>query len=106
MPRFLFQASYTVEGVKGLLSEGGTRRKATVQQAVEAMGGSLETFDYAFGSDDVFAIVNLPDVESAAALALTIVASGLVNIQTTVLISPEQVDEAAKKTVIYRPPGQ
>ncbi len=106
MPRFLFQASYTVEGVKGLLSEGGTRRKATVQQAVEAMGGSLETFDYAFGSDDVFAIVNLPDAESAAALALTIVASGLVNIQTTVLISPEQVDEAAKKTVIYRPPGQ
>ena len=106
MPRFLYQASYTTDGVKGLLKEGGTSRRAAIDQAVRGMGGSLETYDFAFGRDDVFALVDLPDAESAAALALTIGASGLVNIQTTVLMTPEQVDEASKKTVGYRPPGQ
>ncbi len=106
MPRFLFQASYTTDGVKGLLKEGGTSRRAAIDQAVRGMGGSLEAYDFAFGRDDVFALVDLPDAESAAALALTIGASGLVNIQTTVLMTPEQVDEASKKTVGYRPPGQ
>ena len=106
MPKYLFQASYTQEGLKGLLKEGGSSRKAAINQLVKSMGGTLETFYYAFGDNDVFATADLPDEETAIALALAINASGAVKLRTTVLIAPETVDAAIKKSVAYRPPGE
>ena len=106
MPKYLFQGSYTVEGVKGLLKEGGASRRAHVNQLIKGIGGSLEAFYFAFGSDDVVGIVEMPDDASATAISLAVGAGGAVGIKTTVLISPETVDEAAKKIVNYRPPGQ
>ena len=106
MPKYLIQASYSVEGVKGLLKEGGTSRRAHIEQLVKGMGGSLEAFYFAFGSDDVVVIAELPDDATAAAISLTVGAGGAVGIKTTVLIPPETMDQAAKKTVGYRPPGQ
>ena len=106
MPKYLFQGSYTAEGVKGLLKEGGTSRRAHLDLLIKGMGGSLEAFYFAFGSDEVVGIVEMPDDASATAISLAVGAGGAVAIKTTVLISPETVDEAAKKTVNYRPPGQ
>jgi uncharacterized protein with GYD domain len=106
MSKYLFQASYTAEGAKGLLKEGGTARSQTVAQLAERFGGSLEVFYYAFGDDDVFAIVDLPDHETTAAFSLAVSASGSVKVKTVVLMTPEEVDAAAKKTVDYRPPGE
>ncbi len=105
MPKYLFQASYSTDGVKGLLSEGGTARMQVVETLTNSLGGSIETMYYAFGADDVFVIVDLPDNESAAAAALTVSGSGAVRVKTTVLMSPAQIDEAAKMAVDYRPPG-
>ena len=105
MPKYLFQASYTSEGVKGLLKEGGTSRKAAIEQLAKAAGGTLESFYYAFGDDDAMIIVDLPDEETATAIALTVAASGAAKVKTTVLITPETVDAAAKKSISYRPPG-
>jgi uncharacterized protein with GYD domain len=106
MPKYLFQASYTVDGVKGLLKEGGTNRRAAVEQVARSMGGKVEAFYYAFGDDDVIVIVDLPDDASATAVSLIVGASGAVSIKTTVLMTPETVDEATKKSVDYRPPGR
>jgi uncharacterized protein with GYD domain len=106
MPKYLFQASYIGEGLKGLLKEGGSKRRETVEQNLRAMGGTLEAFYYAFGADDVFAIMDLPDNVTTAAFALTVNASGAVRVRTTVLLTPEEVDQATKKSVDYRPPGQ
>ena len=106
MPKYLIRASYTTEGVKGLLKEGGTKRKAVVDQMVREMGGSLEAFYFAFGDDDVVAIADLPDDASATAVSLAASAGGAVGLNTTVLISAETVDEAARKTVDYTPPRQ
>jgi uncharacterized protein with GYD domain len=106
MPKYLFQARYAGEGVKGLLKDGGTSRRAAVEKLVESLGGTLEALYYAFGESDVYAVGEFPDNATAAACALTIGASGLGTISTTVLMTPEEVDEAAKKTPIYRPPGQ
>ena len=105
MPKYLFRASYTTEGVKGLLQEGGTRRKAAVESLVKSVGGSLDAFYFAFGEDDVIGIVDLPDDASATAVSLAAAAAGAVGISTTVLMSPETVDEAVKKAVQYTPPG-
>jgi uncharacterized protein with GYD domain len=105
MPKYLFQASYVGEGLKGLLREGGSKRRETVGQTIKGMGGTLECFFYAFGEDDVFAIADLPDNVSTAALALLINASGAVKLKTTVLMTPEEVDQATKKSIDYRPPG-
>ncbi len=105
MPKYLIRASYTQEGVKGLLKEGGTSRRATVEQVIKGMGGTLEAFYYAFGEDDVFVIAELPDNASTAALSLAVGASGTVKLNTTVLLTPEEMDQATKKTVNYRPPG-
>ena len=69
------------------------------------MGGSIEVFYYASGGDDIIAIGDLPDDASATAISLAVGASGAVNLRTTVLLTPETVDQAAKKTVNYRPPG-
>ncbi len=105
MPKYLVHASYSVDGTKGLIQEGGTSRRATVDQLISGMGGKIESFYFTFGDSDVVVIADMPDEEAMTALALAINASGAVTIKTTVLITPEQVDEAAKRTVAYRHPG-
>jgi uncharacterized protein with GYD domain len=105
MPKFLLEASYTLEGVKGVQSAGGTSRRDAVAQVAESVGGRLESFHFAFGERDAYVIVDLPDNESAAAVAITVNATGGATVRTLVLLTPEEVDAAAKRTVDYRPPG-
>jgi uncharacterized protein with GYD domain len=105
MPLYLIQASYRADGVKGLMKDGGTKRRAAVKQMLEAAGGKLHSLHFAFGESDVFAIGELPDQTTAAAVGLAINASGAVRVRTTVLITPEEVDAAAKKALTYKPPG-
>jgi len=106
MPKYLVQANYVGEGIKGLLKEGGSSRREAVEKLVKSGGGKLETFYYAFGETDLFVIMDMPDNTSMAALALLVAASGVINMKTTVLMTPEEVDKAAKKTPTYRPPGK
>jgi uncharacterized protein with GYD domain len=105
MAKYMLKASYTVEGTKGLVKEGGSARRATVQKTIEGLGGRLECFYYTFGEPDAFAIVDVPDMVNIVAVSLAINATGGARVSTTVLLTPEQVDEAAKKSVSYRPPG-
>jgi len=105
MPKYLIEASYTAEGVKGLQSAGGSSRRDAVARLAESVGGSLESFYYGFGDSDVYVIVDAPDNEAATAVALTVNASGAVTAKTTVLLTPEEVDAAAQRSVEYRPPG-
>jgi uncharacterized protein with GYD domain len=105
MPKFLIEASLATQGVKGLQTEGGTARREAVASAVESVGGRLESFHFAFGDHDVFVIADFPDNESAAAMALAVNASGAVTTRTVVLLTPEEVDAAAKRSVEYRAPG-
>jgi uncharacterized protein with GYD domain len=105
MPKFLIEASYTLEGVKGLRSAGGTSRRDAVAHTLESVGGSLEHFYFAFGDNDAYVIADLPDHEAAAAVALTVNAAGGAQTKTVLLLTPEEVDEAAKRSVDYRPPG-
>jgi uncharacterized protein with GYD domain len=105
MPKYLYQASYTTQGVAGVLSDGGTARREAISAAAQAAGGSLEGFYFAFGEHDVITIVDLPDHAAAAAIALTVNASGAVKVTTTVLLEPEEIDTAAQRTVDYRAPG-
>ena len=106
MPKYLAHASYTVEGLKGLLKDGGSKRREVVEQLAKGLGGTLEALYYAFGDDDVFAIFDFPDNVSATAVSLVINAAGGATVKITVLLTPEEVDQATKKTVDYRPPGQ
>jgi uncharacterized protein with GYD domain len=106
MAKYLIQANYVGEGVKGLLKEGGSSRRAAVDKALSSVGGTVEAFYYAFGETDAYVIVDVPDNASMAAIALTVAASGVITIKTTVLMTPEEVDEAAKKSPMYRAPGQ
>jgi uncharacterized protein with GYD domain len=101
----MLNASYTVDGTKGLIKEGGSARRAAVQKAIEGLGGRLECFYYTLGEPDAFAIVDVPDVVNIAAVSLAINSTGGAHVSTTVLLTPEQIDEAAKKSVGYRPPG-
>jgi uncharacterized protein with GYD domain len=105
MPKYLIEASYTVEGVKGVQSAGGASRRDAVAAVAESVGGKLESFHFGFGESDAYVIVDLPDNESAAAVALTVNASGGATAKTIVLLTPEEVDAAAKRSVDYRPPG-
>jgi len=105
MPKYLVEASYTVEGVKGVQSAGGSSRRDAIAAVAQGVGGRLESFYFAFGERDVYTILDLPDNETATAVALTVNASGAVKVRTTVLVTPEEVDAAAKRSVEYRPPG-
>lgn len=105
MAKFLLRATYTVDGIKGVLKEGGTARRAAAQKAVESVGGRLEAFYYAFGEDDAYVIVDVADNATAAALSLTIGATGTVRVRTIALVTPEEIDKAAKASVSYRAPG-
>jgi uncharacterized protein with GYD domain len=100
------EADHVGDGIKGLLKEGGTSRRAAVEEAAKTVGGSVDAFSYAFGETDAYVIIDVPDNVTAAGLALTVAASGTVTLRTTVLITPEDVDRAVKTSPSYRPPGQ
>jgi len=107
MAKFMIQASYNVEGAKGVLKGGGAARKKGVAKLLESVGGKLEAFYFAFGEDDVVFLVDAPDSASVAAAAMTAMAAGGVSsIRTTVLLTPEEIDAAAKMTVSYVAPGK
>jgi uncharacterized protein with GYD domain len=106
MAKYLLQGSYTAEGSKGLLKDGGSKRRAAAKTLVESLGGKIDCLYFAFGETDVVAIVDMPDSASAAAASLTIGASGGVTGKLTVLLTAEEIDQAAKKSATYTPPGR
>jgi uncharacterized protein with GYD domain len=105
MAKFMVRASYTAEGARGLLKEGGTKRRATVQKVIEGLGGKIEAFYFAYGEHDAYIIADFPEASSGLAVSLAVNASGAVRLSTVPLITPEEVDEACKKSVGYRAPG-
>ncbi len=105
MSRYMIQGSYTREGIQGVLKEGGSGRKDAVGKMLADMGGSLESFYFAFGDDDFVVIAELPDNASAAAIGMTVGAAGGAGTKTTVLMTAEEIDAASHKSVGYRAPG-
>jgi len=106
MAKYLIQANYVGEGLKGLLKEGGSSRRAAVEKLFGSVGGRVEAFYYAFGETDLFVIADVPDNVSTAALSLTVNAAGAATVKVTVLLTAEEIDAAAKKAPNYRPPGK
>jgi uncharacterized protein with GYD domain len=108
MPKYLIQASYTAEGLKGVQKDKASGRKAAVSKALEGLGGKLEALYFAFGEDDAVVIMDMPDNVSATALSLAVSASGLVRTRTTPLLTVEETDKALEKSVSlnYRAPGR
>jgi uncharacterized protein with GYD domain len=83
MPKYLLEVDYSAAGNAGL----------------------VECFYFTFGIRDAIVVVDLPDNVSAAAISIAVSATGLVAYKTTVLLTPEELDAASKKTVVYNPPG-
>ncbi|WP_336714835.1 GYD domain-containing protein [Arthrobacter sp. USHLN218] len=106
MTKYLFQGNYVGQGIKGLMQEGGSKRREAVVQALESVGGSLECIYYAFGETDVLGVFDIPDQSGAVALSLMINSSGAVDLHLTPLMTPEDLDAAVSKTPSYRAPGQ
>ena len=106
MTKYLVEGNYVGEGMKGLLKDGGTGRRAAIEKLLQSLGGKIEAIYFSFGEHDLYLIADLPDNVSGEAAYLTVMASGALTLKTTVLLSPEEVDQAAKKTPMYRAPGQ
>lgn len=105
MPKFLIQATYTHEGTKGLLEEGASSRRAAVEQLVAGLGGTVEAMYFAFGEDDLVCIIDFPDPVSMAAVSLSVKASGALRTRATPLLTLDEIDEATRRRVAFRPPG-
>jgi uncharacterized protein with GYD domain len=105
MAKYLVMASYTAEGAKGVLKDGGTKRRRAAEAAITSAGGKLEAFYFAFGESDVFVIVDAPDHATIASASLAINASGAVRTKTVVLLTAEEIDQASKKGTTYKAPG-
>ena len=106
MPKYLFEGRYNAEGAKGVAREGGSGRREAIKKTFESLGGKLESLYFAFGDIDVYVVADLPDNESAAAASLAVNQSGAATAKIVVLVTPEEMDKAAKKTVNYRPAGR
>jgi uncharacterized protein with GYD domain len=106
MANYLVMASYSPDGIKGVLKSGGTARVDAVSKAVQGLGGKMHSFHFAFGGDDAYVLVELPDNVAAAALGLAVSSTGLASVKTIVLLTPAEIDEAAKRQVAYTPPGK
>jgi uncharacterized protein with GYD domain len=105
MPKIMVKASYNADGIRGLIKEGGTGRRAAVQKLIEGLGGKIEAFYFAYGEYDAYVIVDLPDAAAGLAVSLAVNASGALRLSTVPLITPEEMDAASKKSVTYRAPG-
>lgn len=107
MGRYLFQGKYTNEGVKGVLKDGGTGRRQAIESAIKSVGGKVEGVYFAFGDTDIYVIVDGLEHRQALAFAMGVGSTGTVgDLKTTILLTPEEVDEAAKTTLSYRAPGR
>jgi uncharacterized protein with GYD domain len=106
MAKYLFQAKYVGDGLKGLLKDGGTSRVAAVKKLFESVGGTCESCYFGFGEFDIMGIADMPNNIAIASAALTVNASGFVDVKATAIITPEEMDEVAKKSPTYRGPGQ
>ena len=104
MSKYLIEACYTAEGAKGLMKGGGTTRRAEVQKMVESLGGRLDAFYFVFGENDVHIVLDLPENLTAAAISLAVMSTGAARMKTTVLLTPEEIDQAVKTRVDYHPP--
>lgn len=105
MPKYMVNGSYSVDGLQGVMKEGGSGRLEATKRVFEAAGGKVEAYYFTFGSDDFVAIVDLPDNVTMAGLSLAAAATGAIQARTTVLLTPEEVDAATKVSADYRPPG-
>jgi uncharacterized protein with GYD domain len=103
--KYLIEASYTTDGVKGVLKEGGSGRRAAIERLITAAGGSVESFYFVFGDNDVIVVVEMPDNATMAAVSLAVSAAGGATTVVRVLLTPDEIDAAAKKTIEYRAPG-
>ena len=106
MASYLILGSYSPEGAKGVLKNGGTARADAVKKSVKSLGGKVLSFHFAFGAEDAVVVVDLPDNIAAAALGLAVSSTGLTSVKTVVLLTPAEIDEAAKRQVTYTPPGK
>lgn len=106
MAKYLFMGSYTLDGVKGLAKDGGTKRRQVAQRAIESAGGKLDALYFTFGDTDFVGIADMPDNVSAAALSLAVSSGGGSNLKTTVLLTPEEMDQATRKEISFTPPGR
>ncbi|MEU6272690.1 GYD domain-containing protein [Streptomyces populi] len=105
MPKFLIQARYTPEGAKGVIGEGASGRRAAVEQVVAGLGGTVEAMYFSFGEDDFVCILDFPDAVSMAAVSLRVKASGALHTRATPLLTLDEIDEAVRREVAFRPPG-
>ena len=105
MPKYLIEVTYTAEGARGLLKDGGVKRRQAAEQAMASVGAKMEAFYFAFGDIDAYIIVDAPDHASISAASLAVNAAGPVRLKTVVLMTPEEMDQAVKKTVTYQAPG-
>jgi uncharacterized protein with GYD domain len=105
MPKYLVEVKYTLDGIKGVKAEGGSARVVAAKAAIEEQGGKVEAFYFAFGDNDAYVLVDMPDNVSAAAVGLIVSAAGGVTTRTVVLLSADEIDAAAKRQTLYRPPG-
>ena len=106
MAKFLSQATYTTEGLKGLLKEGGSARRKALDKMAASLGGKVESLYFAFGKTDAFIVFDVPDNATAAAVSMIANATGTAKTELTVLLTPEEIDAAVKKSADYRPPGR
>ncbi len=105
MAKYLYIGSYTAEGTKGLMKDGGTGREKAARELIESVGGTMDAFYFAFGEDDVYVVADFPDHVSGASVGLTVGSSGAFRGRTVVLLEPSEIDEAVKKSARYRAPG-
>jgi uncharacterized protein with GYD domain len=105
MPKYLAVASYTSEGIKGLTKAGGVSRRTVVDKLLRSLGGRLEAFYFAFGDNDAYLIIDVPDNLTAAAISLAVAGAGATRMKTIELLTPEEIDQAMEKQVHYSPPG-
>jgi uncharacterized protein with GYD domain len=105
MPKYMFEANYTADGLAGLKEASASSRAKAVSDMATGLGGSLESFHFAFGDVDAYVVVDLPDDEAAAAAAFTVGASSLTKVKTVKLLTLDEADAAISRSVSYRPPG-
>jgi uncharacterized protein with GYD domain len=99
---------------QGVVHDGGREGRAECRWYERArrgsgdgqgLGGKLESFDFAFGETDAYVVLDLPDNRSAAAASMAVNATGGATSEVVVLLTPEDMDAAAKLSVDYPAPG-
>ena len=105
MPHYMFRATYSQQGIQGVIKDGAASRVAAVEAMAGSVGGRILAAYWAFGDTTSSRSRSCRTTRRRWRSRRPSGRAGTAGVTTTVLLTAAEVDEALARKTTYRAPG-